>query len=193
MRSLETTTPQERHIVGMAGIAHGTATQKPTVIALALKFLKAYQADPGCALPSISQPFGTGLPITFHVHDASLLLLNFTPFANHNSGSVPDAHAIPAVLQCRCSLTLHAPGAGLRTLALRLPSASCCWVTGRRRSARWASRLAQQPVMTHLLMMASLTSFRCAALWPSPTLLMASPRGVLLKAAQCAAWGCLNG
>ena len=33
-------------------------------------------------------------PIAFHVHDASLLLLNFTPFANHKSGTVPEARAV---------------------------------------------------------------------------------------------------
>lgn len=49
--SPDNTTPQERHIVGMAGIAHAAMAQKPVAAAKALKFLMAYQADPGCAEP----------------------------------------------------------------------------------------------------------------------------------------------
>ncbi len=48
--SPDNTTPQERRIVGMAGIAHAAIAQKPASAAMALKFLKAYQADPGYAV-----------------------------------------------------------------------------------------------------------------------------------------------
>ena len=172
VRSLEKTTPQERQIVGMAGIAHSTATQKPAVIASALKFLKAYQADPGCALPCIYQPFGTGRsPFMFMTLPSFCWTSHHLPITSLGLLLKRMQYSL-AVSQCRCSLTLHVPGAGLRTLALKLPSASCCWVTGQGRSARWASRLAQQPVMTHLLMTASLSSSRCAALWPLPNLLV---------------------
>lgn len=50
VQSLDDTTPQERHIAGMASIACGVKSQKPAAIASALKFLRAYQADPGYAL-----------------------------------------------------------------------------------------------------------------------------------------------
>ena len=49
VRCLDNTTPHERHIAGMAGIAHGIVSQKPAPITFALKFIQAYQADPGCA------------------------------------------------------------------------------------------------------------------------------------------------
>ena len=49
------TTPQERRIVGMAGIAQAAIAQKPAAAAMALKFLKAYQADPGCSPPHLAQ------------------------------------------------------------------------------------------------------------------------------------------
>ena len=49
VQCLDNTTPHERHIAGMAGIAQGAASQKPAAIASALRFIQAYQADPGCA------------------------------------------------------------------------------------------------------------------------------------------------
>ena len=49
VRCLDNTTPHERHIAGMAGIAQGITSQKPAPIASALNFIQAYQADPGCA------------------------------------------------------------------------------------------------------------------------------------------------
>ena len=48
VRCLDNTTPNERHIAGMAGIAQGITSQKPAPIAFALRFIQAYQADPGC-------------------------------------------------------------------------------------------------------------------------------------------------
>jgi len=47
VRSLDNTTPQERHILGLAGIAEAAASQKPAAVAMALRFLQGYQADPG--------------------------------------------------------------------------------------------------------------------------------------------------
>ena len=47
--SPDNTTPQEQRIVGTACIAQAALAQKPAVVATALKFLKTYRADPGCA------------------------------------------------------------------------------------------------------------------------------------------------